>query len=110
MRSDWVTTGPAVDAFEKAVTRFVGAEYGVAVSSGTAALHSAVYACGIRPGDEVIVPSYTFFATAEAVLQKSKRLVLQALLVDPVVDKVGAAEELIDTMIELQPEHLGYLS
>ena len=47
--------------------------------------------------------------TAEAVLQGSRDLVLQALLVDPVVDKVGAAEALIDHMISLQPEHLGYL-
>lgn len=48
--------------------------------------------------------------TAEAVLQESKDLVLQALLVDPVVDKVDAAEKLIETMISLQPEYLGYLS
>ncbi len=47
--------------------------------------------------------------TAEAILQGSKELVLQALLVDPVVDKVAAAEKLIDVMISLQPEYLGYL-
>jgi len=68
LRSDWLTTGPAVDAFEKAVAEFVGAEYGVAVSSGTAALHTAMYAVGIGPGDEVIVPSMTFAATANAVV------------------------------------------
>jgi perosamine synthetase len=68
LRSDWITTGPAVDAFEKAVAEFVGAEYGTAVSSGTAALHTAVYASGIKPGDEVIVPSMTFAATANAVV------------------------------------------
>jgi alpha-galactosidase len=48
--------------------------------------------------------------TAEAILHESKALVLQALLVDPVVDKVDAAEALIETMIALQPEHLGYLA
>ena len=68
LRSDWITTGPAVDAFEKAVAEFVGAEYGTAVSSGTAALHTAVYASGIKPGDEVIVPAMTFAATANAVV------------------------------------------
>jgi perosamine synthetase len=68
LRSDWLTTGPAVDAFEKAVAEFVGAEYGVAVSSGTAALHTAMYAVGLGPGDEVIVPTMTFAATANAVV------------------------------------------
>jgi len=56
LRSDWLTTGPRVEDFEKAFARFVGAEHAVAVSSGTAALHAAVYALGIGPGDEVIVP------------------------------------------------------
>jgi alpha-galactosidase len=46
---------------------------------------------------------------AQAILEGSKDLVLQALLVDPVVDKVSAAEDLIDRMVGLQPEHLGYL-
>jgi perosamine synthetase len=67
LRSDWLTTGPIVDAFEKAVAEFVGAEYSVAVSSGTAALHTAMYAIGIGPGDEVIVPAMTFASTANAV-------------------------------------------
>ena len=48
--------------------------------------------------------------TAEAILHESKELVLQALLLDPVVDKVGAAEQLIDMMISLQPKYLGYLA
>ena len=47
--------------------------------------------------------------TAEAVLHRSKELALQALLVDPVVDQVAAAQELLDAMISLQPEYLGYL-
>ena len=68
LRSDWLTTGPMVEAFEKAVAHFVGAKYGVAVSNGTAALHTAVYAAGIGPGDEVIVPPMTFAATANAVV------------------------------------------
>jgi perosamine synthetase len=68
LRSDWITTGPAVDALEKAVVGFVGTKYGTAVSSGTAALHTAVYASGIKAGDEVIVPAMTFAATANAVV------------------------------------------
>jgi alpha-galactosidase len=48
--------------------------------------------------------------TADAILHESKQLVLQALLVDPVVDRVDAAEDLIEAMISLQPEYLGYLA
>ena len=68
LRSDWLTTGPAVDIFEKSVSSFVGMEYAVAVSSGTAALHAAMYALGISNGDEVIVPTITFAATANSVV------------------------------------------
>jgi perosamine synthetase len=68
LKRDLITTGPAVGAFEEAVAGFVDAGYGAAVSCGTAALHAAVYACGIEAGDEVIVPSMTFAATANAVV------------------------------------------
>ncbi len=68
LRSRFITTGPMVEAFERAVVEFVGAESGVAVSSGTAALHTAMHAAQIRPGDEVIVPALTFVATANAVV------------------------------------------
>jgi perosamine synthetase len=68
LRSDWLTTGPAVERFERAIADFTGARHAVAVSSGTAALHAAVYALGIGPGDEVIVPPMTFVATANAVV------------------------------------------
>jgi perosamine synthetase len=73
LRSDWLTTGPSVERFEKAVAEFVGGEYGVAVSSGTAALHAAMDAANIGPGDEVIVPSMTFAATANAVVFQGGR-------------------------------------
>jgi dTDP-4-amino-4,6-dideoxygalactose transaminase len=59
--------GPEVRAFEKAFAEYVGADACVAVNSGTAALQLALMAAGIGAGDEVIVPSFTFFATAEAV-------------------------------------------
>ncbi len=68
LRSDWLTTGPMVEEFEKAVAQFVGAQYAIAVSSGTAALHAAMYAAGIAEGDEVILPPMTFVATANAVV------------------------------------------
>ncbi len=88
LRSDWITTGPAVDNFERAVARFVGADHAVAVSSGTAGLHAAMYAVGIGPGDEVIVPPMTFAATANAVVFQGGTPVFSdvrsdSLLIDP---------------------------
>ncbi len=68
LRSDWLTTGPKVLIFEKAIADFVGCRHAVAVSSGTAALHAAATAANIGPGDEVILPPLTFVATANAVL------------------------------------------
>jgi len=68
LRGDWLTTGPTVGAFEKAVAEFVGAKEAVAVNSGTAALHAAAFAAGIGPGDEVIIPAITFVASSNCVL------------------------------------------
>jgi len=68
LRSDWLTTGPRVASFERAVASAVGARHAVAVSSGTAALHAAVFAAGIGPGDEVVTSPLTFAASANAVL------------------------------------------
>jgi perosamine synthetase len=67
LRSEWITGGPNVCAFEEAFAAQVGAKYAVAVSSGTAALHSAMFAAAIGPGDEVIVPAMTFAASANCV-------------------------------------------
>jgi dTDP-4-amino-4,6-dideoxygalactose transaminase len=67
IRGRWLTMGSATQAFERAFAGYVGAKHAVAVSSGTAALHLACLAVGLEPGDEVIVPSLTFVATAAAV-------------------------------------------
>ena len=66
--SGWVTQGPKVAAFESAVARYVGAKHGIATTSCTTGLHLALAAIGIGPGDEVIVPSFTFIASANAIL------------------------------------------
>lgn len=66
LRSDWLTTGPMIEAFEAQFAKQAGAKYAVAVSSGTAALHTAMHALGIGHGDEVIVPTMTFVATANS--------------------------------------------
>ena len=65
--SGWIAQGPRVGEFEAAFAEAIGAPYAVAVSSCTAALHLAMIATGIGPGDEVIVPSLSFIATANAV-------------------------------------------
>lgn len=64
LKSDWLTTGPAVRDFEEQFATFVSAHHAVAVANGTAALHLAMLAAGIGPGDEVIVPALTFAASA----------------------------------------------
>jgi len=68
LQSDWLTTGPKVGEFEGAFADFAGAKSAVAVNSGTAALHAAMFALGIGPGDEVIVPAMTFAATANCIV------------------------------------------
>ncbi len=73
LHSEWLTTGPKVVEFEQAVAAYVGVQAAVAVSSGTAALHAAMDAIGVRAGDEVIVPALTFVATANAVVYQGGR-------------------------------------
>lgn len=66
LRGDWLTTGPAVGAFEADFATSVGARHALACNSGTAALHMAAHALRLGPGDHVIVPAITFLATANA--------------------------------------------
>ncbi|MBN1994968.1 MAG: UDP-4-amino-4,6-dideoxy-N-acetyl-beta-L-altrosamine transaminase [Anaerolineae bacterium] len=68
LRGDWLTTGPTVAEFEAAFANKVKTTCAIAVSSGTAALHAAMYALNIKPGDEVILPPLTFAATANCVV------------------------------------------
>lgn len=68
VRSGQYASGPEVAEFEREFAKWNGSEYAVAVSSGTAALHIAMEAIGVSPGDEVIVPPLTFFATVSSVL------------------------------------------
>lgn len=95
LRSDWLTTGPKVDAFEAAFAEAAGSNHAVALSSGTAALHAMVAALDIGPGDEVIVPPMTFAATANCALFQGATPVFadvdpDTLLIDP-----GAVEAAI---------------
>lgn len=68
IKSGWLVQGHKVEKFERMVAEYVGAKYAVATSSCTAALHLALLLSGVGPGDEVICPSYTFVATANAII------------------------------------------
>ncbi len=88
LRSDWLTTGPKVEEFERAVASTVGVNEGVAVSSGTAGLHAAIHAIGIIPGDEVILSPLTFVSTANAIVMEGGVPIFadvdpDTLLIDP---------------------------
>jgi dTDP-4-amino-4,6-dideoxygalactose transaminase len=84
LRSGWLTMGPRTQAFEAALARYVGVKHAVTVSSGTAALHLACRAAGIGPGDEVIVPAFTFVASAAAA---------RYVGAEPVLCDVGSAQD-----------------
>jgi len=91
IRSEWLTTGPKITEFEQLLAEYVGVKYGVAVSNGTAALHCAMYAIDIQPGDEVIVSPITFIATANSIIYQGATPVFvdvspETLLIDP--DKI----------------------
>jgi len=102
LRSDWLTTGPKIEEFEKAVCDFTGAGHAVAVSSGTAALHAAMAAIGIKVGNEVIVTPMTFAASANCVVYQGGTPVFadvepDTLLLDPVrvVEKINSRTKAI---------------
>jgi UDP-4-amino-4,6-dideoxy-N-acetyl-beta-L-altrosamine transaminase len=95
LRSDWLTTGPQVEAFERALARAVDAPHVVAVTSGTAALHAAMFAAGIGDGDEVIVPAITFAASANAVVYQGGRPVFADVRADTLnVDPADVAAKM----------------
>lgn len=74
--SGWLTTGPRTQLFEQQFAEKVGARHAIALNSATAALHLALEALGVGPGDEVIVPTWTFAASAEVVVYRGARPVL----------------------------------
>ncbi len=93
--SDWLTTGPRVGQFERAFARFCGAAEGVAVNSGTAALHSAMRAVGVAQGDEVIVPAITFAASANAAVYEGATPVFADVEADTLLIDTSCVESLI---------------
>lgn len=124
IRSGWVTQGPKVAEFEKALAAYVGAKHGIATTSCTTGLHLGLASIGVGPGDEVIVPSLTFIASANAVLYTGADVVFcevdaRTLNVDPSdvekritkktkaimpIDQIGLACD-IDAINEIAKRH-----
>lgn len=102
-----LTMGPYVDRFEHAFAEYVGARHAVAVTSGTAALHLILAALGIGPGDEVIVPSLTFVATANAVSYTGARPVFVDVDHDTwTLDPEGVSAVMTPRVKAIIPVHL----
>ena len=80
LRSRWLSMGPVTERFERAFAQYLGRGYATAVSNGTAALHLALVSLGIEEGDEVILPSLTFVATANAVFYAGARPVFADII------------------------------
>jgi len=95
LRSGWLGTGPKVARFEEMFREFIGAKHALALNSCTAALHLSLLAAGIGSGDEVIVPSMTFCATANAVLHAGATPVF----VDVERNSMNVTAELIENAI-----------
>jgi dTDP-4-amino-4,6-dideoxygalactose transaminase len=111
LRSGWLTTGPKAREFEQKFAAFLGGDVeAIAVSSATAGLHLAAEACGIGPGDEVIVPTLTFTATASVI----RYLGAEVVLVDVeegthTIDLEHAARRLTPRCKAIMPVHFGGL-
>ena len=128
LRSGWLAHGPVVEEFERRFAKYIGVDHALAVVNGTVALDLALKALGIGPGDEVIVPSFTFIATANAVLMQGARPVfadieLETYNIDPddVVNKITSRTRAIiavhlyghpanmDVLSEIAEDHHLYL-
>ncbi|MGH7793426.1 MAG: DegT/DnrJ/EryC1/StrS family aminotransferase [Candidatus Binatia bacterium] len=108
LRSAWLTTGWKVKQFEEDFARYTGASHAVAVNSGTAALHLALEAIGIHEGDEVIVPTMTFTATAEVVIYFKAKPVLVDCESDTLnLDAAQIESKITPNTKAIIPVHLG---
>lgn len=95
LRSGWLTTGPQVKRFEEEFAKLTGIGHAIALNSGTAALHLGLDAVGVSEGDDVILPTMTFAATAEVVIH----LKAKPVLVDSQRDTINMAPDEVDKAI-----------
>ena len=102
-----VVQGPKVKEFEEQFARFCSVGRAVAVNSGTAALHTGLYAMGIKPGDEVITTPFTFASTANAIIMQGARPVFADVKEDTFnIDPKSAREKITDKTKAIIPVHL----
>ncbi len=106
MRSGWLGLGPKTAQFETEFAAYVGAEYAIGMNSGTAALHLALLALGIGPGDEVLVPTITFASTALAVIYCGATPVFVDVCPDTLcIDVADARHKVTDKTAAIMPVH-----
>ena len=108
LRSGWIGTGPRTERFERAFAEYTGSPHAVAVSSGTAALHLALLALDVGPGDEVITTPMTFCATTNAIVATGARPVLAE--VDPAtgnIDPEAVERAITARTTAILPVHYG---
>ena len=107
LRSGWITMGPKVRRFEADFAEYIGATHAVAVNSCTAGLQIALHALGVTAGDEVIVPTTTFCATANVVVQLGARPVLVDVGDDLNIDVAAARAAITERTRAIMPVHYG---
>ncbi len=108
LRSGWLTTGPVALAFEEEFAKYIGCKHALAVNSGTAALQLALDAIGLKRGDEVLVPTYTFTATAEVVTYFGAKPVLCDSLAGGFnIDPCDAEKRITARTRAIIPVHIG---
>ena len=108
LKSGWLSTGPKVHQFEKSMSEYLNIPYCIALNSGTAALHLALKAIGLKENDEVIIPTNTFTATGEVITYFNAKPVL----VDCAIENFNIDENKIETKITkktkaIMPVHFG---
>jgi perosamine synthetase len=107
LESKWLTTGPASRRFERVFAEYIGVKHALAVNSGTAALQLAVSVIGLQPGDEVLLPSFTFTATAEVLTYFGARPVLCDSVVGGFnIDSLDAARRITPRTKAIIPVHI----
>jgi dTDP-4-amino-4,6-dideoxygalactose transaminase len=107
LRSGWITSGPKVKCFEEEFARYVGSTHAIAVSSCTAALHASLAALGVGPGDEVVVPTLTFCATANVVVHLGARPVIVDVGQDFQISPDAVSEAITARTKAIVPVHYG---
>ena len=108
LESGWITTGPKAGELGERIAALTGAKHGLAVSSATAALHLGLVATGVKPGDEVIVPTYTFVACANVIEHCGARPVLVDIEADTLcVDPRAVAAAITPKTRAIMPVDLG---